>query len=174
MERIRLKVRRKETISSYQALLVETIKDPQASWTESKPKLEKDPQGRATNTDLNQADAEKLFRDHIKDLYERCARDFRALLAETLSADAAARTTENEKSALKSWSEAKRILKPDPRYSKMPRKDREALWARYVEDVMRKQKSGGSDRPKDKLDSEVKNRSPADAFRSPRRPHARR
>lgn len=174
MERIRLKVRRKETISSYQALLVETIKDPQASWTESKPKLEKDPQGRATNTDLNQADAEKLFRDHIKDLYERCARDFRSLLAETLTADAAARTAESEKSALKSWSEAKRILKPDPRYTKMPRKDREALWAKYVEDVMRKQKAGGSEHPKDKFDSEIKNKPPTDAFRSPRRPHARR
>lgn len=42
----------------------------QASWTESKPKLEKDPQGRALNPDLGQGDAEKLFRDHVKDLYE--------------------------------------------------------------------------------------------------------
>lgn len=29
VERVRLKVRRKEAVSSYQALLVETIKDPQ-------------------------------------------------------------------------------------------------------------------------------------------------
>lgn len=174
MERIRLKVRRKETISSYQALLVETIKDPKVTWTESKAKLEKDPQGRATNPDLNQADAEKLFRDHIKDLYERCARDFRTLLAEILTLDAAARAAESEKNVLKSWSEAKRLLKPDPRYSKMPRKDREALWVRYAEDMTRKQKAGGAD-PKDKFDSEGKNRSPADTFRrSPWRSHARR
>lgn len=42
----------------------------QASWTECKPKLDRDPQGRATNPDLDQADAEKLFREHVKDLYE--------------------------------------------------------------------------------------------------------
>ena len=42
----------------------------QASWTESKPKLEKDPQARATNPDLSEADKEKLFRDHVKDLFE--------------------------------------------------------------------------------------------------------
>lgn len=42
----------------------------QASWTESKPKLEKDPQGRATNTDLDPSDTERLFREHVKMLYE--------------------------------------------------------------------------------------------------------
>lgn len=173
MERIRLKVRRKEAVSSYQALLVETIKDLKASWTESKSKLEKDPQGRATNPDLNQADAEKLFRDHVKDLYERCARDYRALLAEILTADSVARSTENEKNILNSWSETKRVLRLDPRYSKMPRKDREALWLRYVEDMMRKQKAGTN--PKDKFDSEGKSRSPAVTLRrSPRRSHGRR
>ena len=40
------------------------------SWTESKPKLEKDPQGRATNSDLDPSDTEKLFREHVKMLYE--------------------------------------------------------------------------------------------------------
>lgn len=42
----------------------------QASWTESKPKLEKDPQARATNPDLDVSDTEKLFREHIKMLNE--------------------------------------------------------------------------------------------------------
>ncbi|XP_038697942.1 pre-mRNA-processing protein 40C-like isoform X2 [Tripterygium wilfordii] len=70
MERVRLKVRRKEAVSTFQALLVETIKDPQASWTESKPKLEKDPQGRATNPELDPSDMEKIFREHVKILLE--------------------------------------------------------------------------------------------------------
>ncbi|KAJ0968973.1 hypothetical protein J5N97_021850 [Dioscorea zingiberensis] len=70
MERVKLKIRKKEAVASYQALLVETIKDPKASWTESKPKLDKDPQGRAINPELGQTDAEKLFREHVKDLYE--------------------------------------------------------------------------------------------------------
>ncbi|XWS69410.1 hypothetical protein CRYUN_Cryun04dG0176600 [Craigia yunnanensis] len=140
MERVRLKVRRKEAVASFQALLVETIKDPQASWTESKPKLEKDPQGRAANPDLDPSDMEKLFREQIKMLFERCAKDFRALLAEVITQDAAAQETEGGKTVLNSWSTAKRLLKPDPRYNKMLRKEREALWRRYAEDMLRKRK----------------------------------
>nr|CAD1836216.1 unnamed protein product [Ananas comosus var. bracteatus] len=114
MERVRLKIRKKEAIASYQALLVEAIKDPKVSWTESKPKLEKDPQGRATNPDLGQGDAEKLFREHIKELCERCAREYRTLLSEIITPEAAAQPADDGKTVLTSWSEAKRILKPDP------------------------------------------------------------
>ncbi|CAL9107205.1 unnamed protein product [Musa textilis] len=141
MERVKLKVRRKEAEYSYRTLLVEMIKDPKASWTESKPKLEKDPQGRATNPDLTQEDAEKLFREHVKDLYERCVNDFRTLLAEVVIVESAAARNDDGKTVLNSWSEAKRLLKPDPRYSKMPSKDRESLWRRHIEDVLRKPKS---------------------------------
>lgn len=140
MERIKLKVRRKEAAASYQALLVETIKDPQASWTESKPKLEKDPQGRASNPDLDEADLEKLFREHVKMLYERCAHEFRALLTELVTPEAAAKETEDRKTILTSWSTAKKLLKSDPRYTKVPRKDREALWKRHAEELLRRQK----------------------------------
>lgn len=37
---------------------------------ESKPKLEKDPQGRAMRHQLDQSDLEKLFREHVKMLQE--------------------------------------------------------------------------------------------------------
>ncbi|CAL9144798.1 unnamed protein product [Musa hybrid cultivar] len=141
MERVKLKVRRKEAEYSYRTLLVEMIKDPKASWTESKPKLEKDPQGRATNPDLTQEDAEKLFREHVKDLYERCVNDFRTLLAEVVTVEAAAAKNDDGKTVLNSWSEAKLLLKPDPRYSKMPSKDRESLWRRHMEDMLRRPKS---------------------------------
>ncbi|KAM7270956.1 hypothetical protein ACFE04_030170 [Oxalis oulophora] len=140
MERVRLKVRRKEAVTSFQALLVETIKVPQASWTESKLKLEKDPQGRANNPDLDSSDAEKLFREHVKMVHERCAKDFKSLLREVLTAEAATKETEDGKTILNSWSTAKRYLKSDPRYNKMPRKDREALWRQYTDDMARKQK----------------------------------
>ncbi|KAF9677058.1 hypothetical protein SADUNF_Sadunf08G0068100 [Salix dunnii] len=141
MERVRVKVRRKEAVVSFQALLVETIKDPQASWTESKPRLEKDPQGRASNPDLESSDIEKLFREHIKMLHERCTNDFKDLLAEVITAEAAAQKTEDGKTVLDSWSTSKRLLKPDPRYNKFPRKERETLWRRYAEEMLRKQKS---------------------------------
>ncbi|KAL2506465.1 Pre-mRNA-processing protein 40C [Abeliophyllum distichum] len=141
VERVRLKARRMEAVESYKALLVETIKDPQASLTESKPKLEKDPQGRAANPHLDQSDSDKLFREHVKTLNERCAGDFKALLAEVITAEAAARETEDGKTVFNSWSTAKQLLKNDPRYNKMPRKDRESLWWRHVEEIQRKQKS---------------------------------
>ncbi|XVF85511.1 hypothetical protein PTKIN_Ptkin17bG0123300 [Pterospermum kingtungense] len=163
MERVRLKVRRKEAVASFQALLVETIKDPQASWTESKPKLEKDPQGRAANPDLDPSDMEKLFREHIKMLFERCVHDFRALLAEVITQDAAAQETEDGKTVLNSWSTAKRLLKPDPRYNKMPRKERESLWRRYAEDMLRKQKSAVDQ--EDEKHKDAKGRSSADLGR---------
>eukprot|EP00268_Persea_americana_P023274 TRINITY_DN22924_c0_g1_i1.p1 TRINITY_DN22924_c0_g1~~TRINITY_DN22924_c0_g1_i1.p1 ORF type:complete len:1089 (-),score=274.03 TRINITY_DN22924_c0_g1_i1:759-4025(-) len=174
MERVRLKVRRKEAVASYQALLVETIKDPKASWTESSPKLEKDPQGRASNPDLDKADTEKLFREHVKTLYERSAREFRALLAEVITAETAAQMTDDGKNVLTSWSEAKRLLKPDPRYSKMPRKERESIWKRFAEEMQRRQKP--SDSKEEKPHSGFKNKISADSERSPapRRTHSRR
>ncbi|OAY63514.1 Pre-mRNA-processing protein 40C [Ananas comosus] len=163
MERVRLKIRKKEAIASYQALLVEAIKDPKVSWTESKPKLEKDPQGRATNPDLGQGDAEKLFREHIKELCERCAREYRTLLSEIITPEAAAQPADDGKTVLTSWSEAKRILKPDPRYSKLPSKDRESIWRRYADDMIRKQKQKSDS--KEKPDTNGRNRTSTDPSR---------
>ncbi|XP_020094467.1 pre-mRNA-processing protein 40C isoform X2 [Ananas comosus] len=163
MERVRLKIRKKEAIASYQALLVEAIKDPKASWTESKPKLEKDPQCRATNPDLGQGDAEKLFREHIKELCERCAREYRTLLSEIITPEAAAQPADDGKTVLTSWSEAKRILKPDPRYSKLPSKDRESIWRRYADDMIRKQKQKSDS--KEKPDTNGRNRTSTDPSR---------
>ncbi|XP_048428823.1 pre-mRNA-processing protein 40C-like isoform X2 [Pyrus x bretschneideri] len=164
-ERVRLKVRRKEAVATFQALLVETIKDPQASWTGSKPKLEKDPQRRAANPDLDPSDMEKLFWEHVKMLNERCAHEFRTLLAEVLTAEAASQETEDGRTVLNSWSTAKRILKTDPRYDKMTRKEREVLWRRYSEEMLRKQKSAVGRKEDRKTDA--KSRSSIDAGRNP-------
>ncbi|KAK7404355.1 hypothetical protein VNO78_05188 [Psophocarpus tetragonolobus] len=157
MERVRLKIRRKEAVTSFQALLVETIKDPLASWTESKPKLEKDPQRRATNPDLDPSDTEKLFREHVKMLQERCAHEFRVLLTEVLTSDAASQETDDAKTVLNSWSTAKRLLKSDPRYNKVPRKEREALWRRYAEDMLRRQKLSHDSREEKHTDAKGRN-----------------
>ncbi|XP_064975820.1 pre-mRNA-processing protein 40C-like isoform X1 [Musa acuminata AAA Group] len=175
MERVKLKVRRKEAEYSYRTLLVEMIKDPKASWTESKPKLEKDPQGRATNPDLTQEDAEKLFREHVKDLYERCVNDFRTLLAEVVTVEAAAAKNDDGKTVLNSWSEAKLLLKPDPRYSKMPSKDRESLWRRHTEDMLRRPKSVSDTKESPGTNGRNRMSSAADPLkRSPGRSHRRR
>ncbi|RZB79246.1 Pre-mRNA-processing protein 40C [Glycine soja] len=157
MERVRLKIRRKDAVTLFQALLVETIKDPLVSWTESKPKLEKDAQRRATNPDLDPLDTEKLFREHVKMLQERCAHEFRVLLAEVLTSDAASQETDDGKTVLNSWSTAKRLLKSDPRYNKVPRKEREALWRRYAEDMLRRQKASHDSREEKHTDAEGRN-----------------
>ncbi|KAJ1383066.1 FF domain, partial [Sesbania bispinosa] len=136
-------------------------REEQASWTESRPKLEKDPQGRATNPDLDPADTEKLFREHIKMLQERCAHDFRVLLAEVLTTEAASQETDDGKTVLNSWSTAKRLLKSDLRYNKVPRKEREALWRRYAEDMLRRQKS--SHDSKEEKHTDTKGRNPLES-----------
>ncbi|CAN1297695.1 Pre-mRNA-processing protein 40C, partial [Linum perenne] len=178
MERVRLKIRRKEAVSSFQALLVETIKDPQASWTESKARLEKDPQARAAHPDLDPSEMERLFREHVKMLQERCLQDFKVLLTEVITIEAAANKTEDEKTVLDSWSTAKRLLKADPRYNKTPRKDREILWRRHADDMIKKQKAGGSSDQEDgKKHTDSKSRSSTDAAKNlsgSRRPQDRR
>ncbi|CAJ1933801.1 unnamed protein product [Sphenostylis stenocarpa] len=167
MERVRLKIRRKEAVTSFQALLVETIKDPLASWTESKPKLEKDPQGRATNPELDSSDTEKLFREHVKMLQERCAHEFRVLLSEVLTSDAATQESDDGKTVLNSWSTAKRVLKSDPRYSKVQRKEREALWRRYAEDILRRQKASHSHDSRDEKHTDAKARNSLESSKHP-------
>ncbi|GJZ93521.1 pre-mRNA-processing protein 40C isoform X1 [Tanacetum coccineum] len=110
------------------------------SWTDAKPKLEKDPQGRAAKPRLDQSDLDKLFHKHIKSLYDRCAHEYKALLADVITTDAAAKDYEDGKTVFNSWSTAKRLLKDDVRYNKMPRKDMESLWLRHVDDLQRKGK----------------------------------
>lgn len=78
---------------------------------------------------------------------QRCVSEFRALLAEVITLEAAAQEKDG-KTVLTSWSTAKHLLKADARYTKMPRKGRESLWKRHVEEIQRRQKSA-SDRETD-------------------------
>lgn len=81
-----------------------------------------------------------------------------------LTTEAASQETEDGKTVLNSWSTAKRVLKSDPRYNKMPRKDREVVWHRYAEEMLRKQKSSLD--PREDRKSDAKSRSSADAGRA--------
>ena len=94
---------------------------------------------------------------------QQCTNVFKDLLAEVIIAEAAAQKTEDGKTVLDSWSTAKRLLKPDPRYNKMPRKERETLWRRYGEEMLRKQKS--SPDQKEDRHTGAKNRSSNDSAR---------
>ena len=73
---------------------------------------------------------------------QRCVREYRLLLSEVVTPEAGAKQVDESKSILTSWHEAKKILKSDPRYSKMPRRERESLWRRHTEDLQRRIKAG--------------------------------
>lgn len=106
--------------------------------------------------------------------FQRCAREYRVLLAEVITAEAAARVTDDGKTVLTSWSEGKKLLRPDPRYSKMPSKDRESLWSRHADDLRRKLKSASD--PKERSDVETKVRASSTDLggRSPKRSRSSR
>lgn len=95
-------------------------------------------------------------------IVQRCLLDFKALLGEVITAEVATQEIDG-KTVFNSWSTAKRLLKPDPRYNKIRRKDREALWHRHVEEMLRKQTSGDSKKDEDHKD--LKGRSPIDSSR---------
>jgi transcription elongation regulator 1 len=67
----RLKAQRQDVLESFQSLLTEQVKDPDSSWREYWPKLERDPQGRATSRNVDNTTLEKYFRDHVAKLYDR-------------------------------------------------------------------------------------------------------
>ena len=66
-----------------------------------------------------------------------------------MTLEAASQESEDGKTVLNSWSTAKRLLKSDPRYNKVQRKEREALWRRYAEDMLRRQKSSQEEKHTD-------------------------
>ena len=101
------------------------------------------------------------------------------MLCEVVTAEAAAKETDDGKTVVTSWSTAKHLLRSDPRYNKMPRKERESVWRRYSEEMLRKLKLV-LDQTEDNNNkrTEVKGgRSSVDSGRFPsgsRRPHDRR
>lgn len=62
------------------------------------------------------------------------------MLAEVITAEAAMKERDDGKTVFTSWSTAKHLLKADVRYTKMPRKERESLWRRHVDDMQRRLK----------------------------------
>lgn len=87
---------------------------------------------------------------------QRCVQEFRTLLAEVLTSEAASQETEDGKTPINSWSTAKRLLKSDLRYSKVPRNEREGLWRRYAEDMLRRKKSANDSKEEKRTDARSK------------------
>lgn len=60
-----------EAKQSYQTLLTEMVRDPNASWDSAKLKLESDALGRGRHPTLNEDDMRKMFEAHIRSLKEK-------------------------------------------------------------------------------------------------------
>ncbi|GBG69078.1 hypothetical protein CBR_g3777 [Chara braunii] len=145
MERARVKIRRKEAVVAFQALLVERVKDPEASWLEYKAKLEKDSSdGREDIMDIEVTEREQMFKEYLVVLNEKCEREYMQLLSEELSYDLAIRLDRDGKTIFNSWTEARKVLKTDLRYQRFPRKDRESFYRKYIEDLHRRLRRGAT------------------------------
>lgn len=97
------------------------------------------------------------------------------MLAEVVTVEAALQEKEDGKTVFTSWSTAKHLLKTDPRYTKMPRKERASLWHWHVDDMQRRQKLA-LDQEAEKHKIEAKSRPPVDSGKYPsgsRRIHER-
>ena len=101
--------------------------------------------------------------------------DFRQLLSEVITAEAASKVTAEGKTVFTSWSEAKKLLQSDVRYSRLSSKDSESLWRRYVEDMARKIKNVLGDLKMEKLERDSKEKPDRDHRRvSPERERSER
>lgn len=76
-----------------------------------------------------------------------------------ITPEIAARTTDEGKTAINSWTEAKGLLRSDPRYNKLASKDRESIWRRYADDMKTKLKQSDM---KEKSDTDGKQRRSSD------------
>lgn len=98
------------------------------------------------------------------------------MLAEVITAEAALKERDDGKTVFTSWSTAKHLLKADVRYAKMPRKERELLWRRHVDDMQRRLKSSLNEQT-EKHSLELKNYPAVEAGKhqsGSRRNHERR
>ncbi|BDA46960.1 Transcription elongation regulator 1 [Coccomyxa sp. Obi] len=134
-ERRRRKAGAADAAANYQTLLSETVKDPDANWHEWKQRLARDPQGRFSNPNLDPKAAESLFREHLVQLQKRAVDSYVELLEEVIKPLLPKSKGKDEPRALRSFSEAERLMGEDARFLRAPARDREKLWRRYVEDI---------------------------------------
>ena len=81
-EKERDQLRRTEAETIFNALLVDLVKDPTATWTSAKKNLRRDHRWEMCDT-IDSGDKESLFKEHIGQLEEKRRLHFRNLLEET-------------------------------------------------------------------------------------------
>jgi len=119
MEERRTRLQKEEAIASFRTLLTEKIRSYEASWSKSRKKLRQDSR---FNTDMLDSSAKKdLFRKHRQKLLDDIYSNFNNLLTET---DKIVFTTH--------WKDAKRLIREDTRYKRVPDPDKKKeLFRKY-------------------------------------------
>lgn len=100
-----------EAVQLFNALLVDLVRNSEASWRDTRKQLRKDHRWELAEL-LDREEKEKIFEEHIESLFKRNKEMFHKLLDET------------NISLVAGWKEVKKIIKEDPRYSKFSSSDR--------------------------------------------------
>ena len=114
---------------NFSALLAEAIRDPGADWSSSWPRLQQDPQGRASHPLLHPQTAERHFNKHVAALTEQAMGGFIELLVE----HRASLLSSNE------WSRdvsdtVESLVGQEVRFQKLPAQLRPEAWRLYRQD----------------------------------------
>ncbi|XP_015785267.1 transcription elongation regulator 1 [Tetranychus urticae] len=115
-----------EAVEHFNALLADLIRNPDVSWREGKKMLKKDHRWDLVDS-LDRDEKEKLFNDHIDNLYKKKREKFRELLDEV-----------REITLTSTWRDIRRSIKDDPRYIKFSSSDRkcEREFKEYMKDKL--------------------------------------
>jgi len=104
-----------EAVENFNAVLIDLVKNSDASWRETKKTLKKDHRWELIEN-LDRDEREKLFNEHIASLNKKKKEKFREMLDEIkdMSLDA-------------NWREVRRSVKEDPRYTKFSSSERKCV-----------------------------------------------
>lgn len=112
-----------EAVEHFNALLSDLVRNADLSWREAKKILKRDHRWELVEL-LDRDEREKLFNEHIDNLFRKKREKFRELLDEL-----------KEISLNSSWREVRRLIKDDPRYIKFSSSERKC--EREFKDYMR-------------------------------------
>ena len=125
-DREKEELRKSEAAQHFKALLVDMVRNADATWHDTKKNLRKDHRWELTEL-IDDHEREKLFRSHVNNLLERKRLQFRRLMEET-----------SQITLTMPWKKARKLIKEDPRYKNFGDSDerREAEYDYYLREKM--------------------------------------
>ena len=158
LARQRRMIDRESAMARFKALLAESVRDPEATWAQSLPALQRDVQGRCVfgrGTVMDEFELRDEFLNHVAGLLRKVATDARVLLEETIKAtckedfdvpepptpkdgdddeddDEDDEDDDEDGTPLTSFVAAAEVLSHDPRFEKCPLNERARLYCEHI------------------------------------------